>query len=52
MSIRWHKDPRTCPHSNDDVCPTCDFDSYYRNNYPDCPWRGEDDEDADTEEFE
>lgn len=41
MSIRWHVDNRTCPHSNDDVCPTCDFDDYYTHTYPDCPWRGD-----------
>jgi hypothetical protein len=41
MSNRWHTDPRTCSHSNDDVCPTCDFDGYYAMTYPDCPWRDE-----------
>lgn len=39
MSPRWHVDNRACPHSNDDVCPTCDFDGYYESTYPDCPWR-------------
>lgn len=38
-SLRWHVDPRTCPHYNDDVCPTCDFDGYYAATYADCPWR-------------
>ncbi len=28
--MRWHADPRTCTHYNDDACPTCDFDGYYR----------------------
>lgn len=36
---RWHTDPRECSHSNDDVCPTCDFDGYYAATYPTCPWR-------------
>lgn len=36
---RWHKDSRTCSHSNDDVCPTCDFDRYYASTYASCPWR-------------
>ena len=39
MSIRWHKSHETCPHSNENVCPTCDFDGYYAATYPDCPWR-------------
>lgn len=38
-SIRWHTDPTKCPHYNDDVCPTCDFDKYYAFSYEDCPWR-------------
>lgn len=38
---RWHVDPRTCSHINDDVCPCCDFDRYYATTYADCPWRGE-----------
>lgn len=36
---RWHTDPRNCSHSNDDVCPTCDFDGYYATTFADCPWR-------------
>jgi hypothetical protein len=37
--VRWHTDNRTCSHSNDDVCPTCDFDGYYASTYPaECPW--------------
>lgn len=35
--IRWHPDPNTCPHHNDNICPTCDFDSYYATTHPDCP---------------
>jgi hypothetical protein len=37
--MRWYPDPRTCPHYNDNACPTCDFDRYYATTYPDCPWR-------------
>lgn len=37
-SVRWHADPKSCAHYNDDVCPTCDFDGYYATHYPDCPW--------------
>ncbi len=36
---RWHEDPRKCSHSNEDVCPTCDFDGYYARTYKTCPWR-------------
>jgi|SRR5690606_20950021 len=37
--LRLHPDPRQCSHSNDDVCPTCDFDGYYESKYgEDCPW--------------
>ncbi len=35
---RWHVDPRTCSHSNDHVCPTCDHDGYYAKTYSGCPW--------------
>lgn len=36
---RLNPDPRKCSHSNDDVCPTCDFDRYYANKYGEaCPW--------------
>lgn len=38
MQQRWHKNPRECPHYNENVCPTCDFDDYYAENSPDCPW--------------
>lgn len=38
---RWHIDPRTCDHSNDNICPFCDFDRHYANTYEDCPWRDE-----------
>ena len=41
LPIRWHTNPRTCPHMNDHVCPTCDFDRYYERSYPDCPWTKE-----------
>lgn len=37
--VRWHTDPRTCPHANEHACPTCDHDGYYANTYPDCPWK-------------
>jgi hypothetical protein len=37
--IRWHKESRDCPHINEHACPFCDFDGYYANTYPDCPWR-------------
>ena len=36
--LLWHTDPNTCPHFNDHVCPTCDFDGYYAATYIDCPW--------------
>lgn len=39
MTPVWHINPRDCSHANDHVCPTCDFDRYYANTYPDCPWR-------------
>lgn len=39
--IHWWLDAHQCPHSNENVCPTCDFDNYYRNTYPDCPWRNQ-----------
>ena len=39
MSIRWNTDSRKCSHEGDNVCPFCDFDSYYETTYPDCPWR-------------
>ena len=37
----WHTNPRSCPHENDHVCPTCDFDGYYARTYPGCPWLDE-----------
>lgn len=38
-SIRWHTDSKTCDHTNDNVCPFCDFDGYYESTYPtQCPW--------------
>ena len=37
----WHMNPRECPHENDHVCPTCDFDGYYTHTYPDCPFLDE-----------
>lgn len=48
MKPRFHTDPRTCPHFNENVCRTCDFDGYYANTYPECPWnerqaKGQDD---------
>lgn len=36
--VIWHTNPRSCLHENDHVCPTCDFDGYYANAYPGCPW--------------
>lgn len=42
MSIHWHVKADDCPHSNEHVCPTCDFDRYYAKTYPECPWRSED----------
>ena len=38
MSIRWHRSHKDCPHYNENVCPTCDFDGYYARNHPECPW--------------
>ena len=35
----WHTNPRLCSHANEHACPTCDFDDYYADTYPDCPWR-------------
>ncbi len=35
--VRWHTNPRTCPHANEHACPTCDHDNYYATTYPDCP---------------
>jgi len=38
MMPRWNES-KGCSHINDNVCPTCDFDRYYANKYPDeCPW--------------
>lgn len=38
MKPRW-KTVDSCSHRNDDACPTCDFDRYYANKYPnECPW--------------
>lgn len=39
MKMRWHKTAETCPHYNENACPTCDFDGFYAKRYPDeCPW--------------
>lgn len=38
LHIRYHVNSRDCPHYNEHVCMTCDFDDYYRRNFPDCPW--------------
>jgi hypothetical protein len=35
---RWWTDPKQCPHSNENICQTCDFDGYYAANYATCPW--------------
>lgn len=34
---RWQTSA-TCSHANNDVCRVCDFDRYYANKYPECPW--------------
>ena len=31
LHLRWHEDPRSCPHFNDHACAACDHDSYYRD---------------------
>lgn len=39
-SFRLWKDPRSCPHYNDNACATCDFDGYYETKYGTvCPWK-------------
>lgn len=45
--IRW-MESKTCSHSNDEVCPTCDFDDYYARTNEDCPWRDDLNEDIQT----
>jgi len=41
--VRWHKQSNDCPHYNEHACPTCDFDGYYAEKYPDeCPWAEKD----------
>ena len=50
-AIRWHVTAKDCAHSNDDVCPTCDFDGWYEDNYADCPWRDEDEQRAKRDGF-
>ena len=35
---RWWLDPNKCPHHNENVCESCDFDSYYAKTYRSCPW--------------
>lgn len=37
--MRFWLDSKQCSHSNENACRVCDFDRYYANNYPDCPWR-------------
>lgn len=39
VAIKWQSDPKQCSHCNNEICPTCDFDSYYALSYIDCPWR-------------
>jgi hypothetical protein len=44
MSETHWNSSKSCSHANENVCPTCDFDGYYENKYPnECPW-------AETEE--
>lgn len=35
---RWWIDPACCSHENNNVCKSCDFDRYYAQTYPSCPW--------------
>ena len=34
----FHLQTSTCPHENEHACAFCDFDHFYADTYPDCPW--------------